>query len=139
MKGKHGDPDESGIGPEEKGRRIANANHDIGGRHLQALSPACLAAANPEPGTKWLYGKLRGMSGVVSAAECCDACDASAGPADDAICYQWSWNHQTEECELFGDDGFAETRPPFSQWVTGLSSLRTAPSKSSRRMTGADL
>merc|ERR1719472_588269 len=54
LKGKHGDPDESGIGPEEKGRRIANANHDIGGRHLQALSPACLAAANPEPGTKWL-------------------------------------------------------------------------------------
>jgi len=138
LKGKHGDPDDPEIGPEEKGRRIASANHDIGGRHLQALSPACLAAANPEPGTKWLYGKLRGMSGVVSAAECCDACDASAGPADDAICYQWSWNHQTEECELFGDDGFAETRPPFSQWVTGLSSLRTAPSKS-RRMSGADL
>jgi len=25
----HGDPDDPEIGPEERGRRIANANHDI--------------------------------------------------------------------------------------------------------------
>ena len=44
----------------------------------------------------FIYEDRKKAQGVVSAAECCDACDASAGPADDAICYQWSWNHQTE-------------------------------------------
>jgi hypothetical protein len=139
LTGMHGDPHDPEIGPEEKGHRIANANHDIGARHLAALSPACSTHAHPEAGTKWLYGKIKGLSDVSSSEECCQSCDAYAEPQEEATCYQWSWNHQNLDCELFGDDGFPETRPPFSEWVTGKSSLRTAPSKSGRRLATGDL
>jgi len=95
-----------------------------------------LTNAHPEPGTKWLYGKIKGLHDYASSEECCKACDGLAEP--ELTCYQWSWNHQNLECELFGDDGFPETRPPFSEWVTGKSSVRVSP-KETRRLKGADL
>jgi hypothetical protein len=96
-----------------------------------------LTNAHPEPGTKWLYGKIKGLHDYATSEECCQACDTLAEP--ELTCYQWSWNHQNLECELFGDDGFPETRPPFSEWVTGKASVRTPPPKGTRRLTQADL
>jgi hypothetical protein len=77
-----------------------------------------------------LYGKIKDIKEVETSEECCQLCDGLA--ETELTCYQWSWNHQVLECELFGDDGFPETRPPFSEWVTGKSSLRTAPSAARR-------